>query len=229
MSVEDIDQLFYLLENPTRRRILELLSREQLYPLQISREIAVSQQAVMKHLRILKEHGIVSSRDEPSDRGPTRHIYRATRAVSLQIDVGPSSYREQAEAVNLEGEVNPELHRMRHGIMAARDMESAPRLELLQRIANDLDTRLVRLERERHEMVSIREVLNREMSEATRCTDCDREHRRVLHYALLHPAFTVEAAATALGLSESAVRGIVHQLRQQGLLRSGRTHRLHPE
>ena len=43
MSLEEINDLFYLLENPTRRRILQLLSRERLYPLQLSREIDVSQ------------------------------------------------------------------------------------------------------------------------------------------------------------------------------------------
>ena len=74
MSTTDIDELFYLLENPTRRRILQLLSREQLYTLQMSREIDVSQQAVVKHLRILEEHGFVASRDEPSDRGPNRRV-----------------------------------------------------------------------------------------------------------------------------------------------------------
>ena len=46
MSIDEVDELFYLLENPTRRRILQLLSVERLYPLQLSREIDVTQQAV---------------------------------------------------------------------------------------------------------------------------------------------------------------------------------------
>ena len=53
MSFDEVDELFYLLENPTRRRILQLLSVERLYPLQLSKEIDVTQQAVVKHLRIL--------------------------------------------------------------------------------------------------------------------------------------------------------------------------------
>ena len=43
MSIDEVDELFYLLENPTRRRILQLLSVERLYPLQLSREIDVTQ------------------------------------------------------------------------------------------------------------------------------------------------------------------------------------------
>ena len=70
MSFEDVDELFYLLENPTRRRILQLLSVERLYPLkmhkQLSKDMDVTQQAIVKHLKILEEHGIVQSRDEPA-------------------------------------------------------------------------------------------------------------------------------------------------------------------
>ena len=79
MSFEDVDELFYLLENPTRRRILQLLSVERLYPLkmhkQLSKDMDVTQQAIVKHLKILEEHGIVQSRDEPSNRGPNRRVY----------------------------------------------------------------------------------------------------------------------------------------------------------
>ena len=56
MSLNEVNELFYLLENPTRRRILELLSREGHYPLQLSKEMSVTQQAVVKHLNILEEH-----------------------------------------------------------------------------------------------------------------------------------------------------------------------------
>ena len=101
MSVEEVDELFYLLENPTRRRILKLLSVERLYPLkmhkQLSREIDVTQQAIVKHLKILEEHGLVESQDEPSNRGPNRRVYTASREISLHIDVGPSTYKQKAE------------------------------------------------------------------------------------------------------------------------------------
>ena len=98
MSFEEVDKLFYLLENPTRRRILQLLSVERLYPLkmhkQLSREIDVTQQAVVKHLKILEEHGMVKSKDEPSNQGPNRRVYTASREVSLHIDLGPSTYKQ---------------------------------------------------------------------------------------------------------------------------------------
>ena len=52
MSIDEVDELFYLLENPTRRRILQLLSVERLYPLQLSREIDVTQPVSYTHLTL---------------------------------------------------------------------------------------------------------------------------------------------------------------------------------
>ena len=46
----DFDEALHVLENRTRRKILEMLVREPHYPLQLSKHLDVSQQAVMKHL-----------------------------------------------------------------------------------------------------------------------------------------------------------------------------------
>jgi predicted transcriptional regulator len=91
-----LDGLLRVLENPTRRRILERLARESHYPLQLSKELGVSQQAVVKHLRALEECGLVTSTEEKSDLGgPNRRAYRATERFSLQIDVGPRLFHAE--------------------------------------------------------------------------------------------------------------------------------------
>ena len=52
--MDDIDILLSMVENPTRRRILESLVREPSYPLRLSKELGVSQQAVMKNLALME-------------------------------------------------------------------------------------------------------------------------------------------------------------------------------
>ena len=47
---------------------------------QLSKDMDVTQQAIVKHLKILEEHGIVQSRDEPS-RGPNRRVYHASKEI----------------------------------------------------------------------------------------------------------------------------------------------------
>src|SRR5439155_2000235 len=82
--------------NPTRMRYIERRARESHYPVQLSKELGVSQQAVVKHLRALQESGLVSSVEEKSDLGgPNRRAYRATERFSLQIDVGPRLFHAE--------------------------------------------------------------------------------------------------------------------------------------
>ena len=138
MSFDEVDELFYLLENPTRRRILKLLSVERLYPLQLSKEIDVTQQAVVKHLRILEDHGLVKSRDEPSRRGPNRRVYKASRDVSLHIDIGPSTYKQKAETDFDVSDFSEQNRRVLDAIAESENMDSRARMDLLSRVSQDL-------------------------------------------------------------------------------------------
>jgi DNA-binding transcriptional ArsR family regulator len=50
-----LDLVFSALSDPTRRRILERLSRRRLTVGQIAHEFPISQPAISKHLRVLEE------------------------------------------------------------------------------------------------------------------------------------------------------------------------------
>ena len=219
MSSTDIDELFHLLENPTRRRILQLLSREQLYTLQLSREIDVSQQAVVKHLRILEEHGFVASRDEPSDRGPNRRVYRSARSVSLHIDVGPSTFLEQAAPLSDSSQLSDEQRRVLSAISEARSMEPTARMDLLARVGEDLRHSLQGLERERQQLLALVGELNCEVGRCSRRAECSYDERRMLHHIMQNPSYTIEGASAALGLREAQVRTLLEGLEQRGLNR----------
>jgi predicted transcriptional regulator len=55
----DFERAMSILENSTRRDILKFLVKEPHYPLQLSEMLDVSQQAVMKHLKVLEAGGFV--------------------------------------------------------------------------------------------------------------------------------------------------------------------------
>ncbi|RLF61405.1 MAG: hypothetical protein DRN37_01105, partial [Thermoplasmata archaeon] len=100
MSPEDedieLDVILSVLENPVRREILKRLSRETNYPLQLSKELNVSQQALMKHLKVLEENEFVESTEEKSDKGgPPRKVYSPKRRYCIRIDIGPNTYQEE--------------------------------------------------------------------------------------------------------------------------------------
>ena len=57
-----IDQAFAALSDPTRRRILTLVAQRPRQAGEIARRFPVSRPAVSKHLRVLREAGLVESR-----------------------------------------------------------------------------------------------------------------------------------------------------------------------
>ena len=83
----DLDILLSMVENPTRRKILESLVREPHYPLQLSKELGISQQAVMKNLNMLEKNGMVMSYQVSSSIGPMRTVYEPSSEFTLVIDM----------------------------------------------------------------------------------------------------------------------------------------------
>jgi len=61
MSQAELDSVLGAVENPTRRKIIERLSREPNYQLQLSKELGLSQQLVAKHLESMEDAGLVGT------------------------------------------------------------------------------------------------------------------------------------------------------------------------
>ncbi len=100
---EEFDKIIRILQNPTRRKILERLSREEHYPLQISETLNTSQQAISKHLKTMEKAGIVVSRVGKSNRGgPPTKTYMVNREFSLRIDLGPTLFRTEVDELEIE-------------------------------------------------------------------------------------------------------------------------------
>ena len=90
------DEALSVLENPTRREILMLLVKEPHYPLQISELINVSQQAVVKHLKVLENADFVNSEMVASEKGgPPKKMYKVDQSFSIRLDLGPDLFRTE--------------------------------------------------------------------------------------------------------------------------------------
>jgi DNA-binding transcriptional ArsR family regulator len=79
---------FALLAEPNRRRILDLL-RERERPVgELVDELSVSQPAVSKHLRVLRDAGVVEARVDAQ-----RRLYRVRPEPLREIDAWLAPYR----------------------------------------------------------------------------------------------------------------------------------------
>jgi len=80
---------FEVLAEPNRRRILDLLRVAERPVGELVAELAVSQPAVSKHLRVLREAGLVEARTDAQ-----RRLYRVRPEPLQAIDEWLEPYRE---------------------------------------------------------------------------------------------------------------------------------------
>ena len=92
-------QVFAALGDPTRRHIVESLSRQEASATQLASELPVTRQAVAKHLTALRDAGIVDSR-------------RQGRETLYRVNAGPLE-AAAAWIVRVGGEWDARLERLR--------------------------------------------------------------------------------------------------------------------
>ena len=154
----DFDGAMSILENTTRREILKFLVKEPHYPLQLSEMLEVSQQAVMKHLKVLEEGGFVESDKVPSEKGgPPKKVYKVSQSFSLRLDLGPdlfrSEYRKMPRGgpVRLSTKLPDELDGMISQLGTRRNIPLAEGMQIL----SELDECLERIDEERDAVIAL--------------------------------------------------------------------------
>ena len=96
----DTSVLLDVLGNETRRRILNLISHEPMYFNQLAKEIRTGQQAILRHVKILEDTGLIESYAKRSDLGaPDRKYYRVNSSFNLSISVSNDNFTIRNEDI----------------------------------------------------------------------------------------------------------------------------------
>ena len=193
----DIDMILSMVSNPTRRRILEALVREPCYPLQLSREIGVSQQAIMKNLDLLEKNGMVVSHQVTSSMGPMRAMYAPTSEFTLVIDM-----RNRMFVANI-------IEEEEGGVQ-----EETPKTENLDNAREEIaqiDREIEALERERSALVRKREqLIYAAMSKLG--SDMTYGHRDLMYQLLNRPSEPAEDVMNDMVLSQEDMRKKLNEI-----------------
>ena len=80
--------IFEVLADPTRRRMLDLLVAEERTVNELVEELDMNQPAVSKHLRVLRDAGLVSARVDAQ-----RRVYRLEPEPLAEADAWLAPYR----------------------------------------------------------------------------------------------------------------------------------------
>jgi len=211
-DLTDLDVLLTVIENPTRRRILEALVREPHYPLQLSKELGMSQQAIMKHLKVLEDTCLVRSYPQESDQGgPTRKRYVPTTKFTIIVDFGPGLFStafikmamEAMSGPDPEGEVDLEPVDL---------SEIGGKVRMLRDTIRGLDQELEALQVRRAELIEMKEDALEEAGTLVENSIGDYQVRRVVYSFVQRPDMSAEEIASELGLRDDVVGEILGKL-----------------
>ncbi|HIH76169.1 MAG TPA: helix-turn-helix domain-containing protein [Methanomassiliicoccales archaeon] len=202
--MDELDMLLSVIENPTRRRILEALVREPHYPLQLSKELGLSQQGIMKHLRMLEELDLVRSFLEDSDQGgPSRRRYFPTTGFTMVVDIGPGLFNTEVASRPFENRG------------AEKQERDGRRLLDLRKDLGEIDQELVRLRERRAELIAEKESILEEAGRAVESSPMDYRSRKIVYEYILHPQMSAKDLARGLGLRDDSVENIINMLEEE--------------
>lgn len=205
--------LLSMIENPTRRRILEALVREPHYPLQLSRELGMSQQAIMKHLKVMEDSNLVRSYPEASDQGgPTRKRYVPTTKFTIIVDFGPGLFNVETVAISVDEGREASVQRPEDERSGMTEISAA--LNQLRGTVAQIDTELDQIQSERSRLIDLKE---RAMQQADRIIEgniTDYQVRRIVYEYVQNPKLSPKALAKDLGLRDEQVEETLDRLKE---------------
>ena len=213
-----------VLASPTRREIIARLAAETHYPLQLSRELGVSQQAIMKHMKVLEDAGLVRGVEEASDQGgPPRMAYKLTSSFSVSIDLGPALFSSHIEV--FDRGVRPEAKKAPPEPIGPREA-AAMRLSELSREVSDLGREMAHLDRRRQDLVARKmRILGEAHHLIARLTD-EYLSRRILYWITESEEFSVSLLSEQFDLRERVAQDIYRDLLRAHLVPEHKIRRL---
>ena len=195
----DLDILLSMVENPTRRKILESLVKEPHYPLQLSKELGISQQAVMKNLNMLEKNGMVVSYQVSSSMGPMRTVYEPNSEFTLVID-------------------------MRNGMFSARMIEPSKEeeegfddvkmegLKKTRQTISEIDKKIEELNKERSKLIREREKVIATAMNTINDAGCGYSHRNLMYEILNEPDRSMEQLSEDLNARPDVVKDLISDI-----------------
>jgi ArsR family transcriptional regulator len=185
-AVDNIDVLLDVLGNETRRRILRLLADEPRYFIQLSKDLGVSQQAVLKHLEILEKFGFVSSFERESDfAAPNRKYFELNRSCMLAIGITKDAVEFVFHDIPQEGldtSKRSEIKGVQKGLNALElEKDHSKIVSMSDELLKEINQKLTELAAAEISLLRLRQRITRTAHKAIREAFDVELHRQILY------------------------------------------------
>ncbi len=101
----DYDEIFDIMGNDVRRKILKSLAQGPMSIGELNGLIDVSRQAILKHLKDLEQRGFVETGEAEKQEkapGPSPHLYKLKQSFVIRFDLGPASLHPKFITFNVD-------------------------------------------------------------------------------------------------------------------------------
>jgi ArsR family transcriptional regulator len=158
MSMEEI---LDMLGNETRREILQLLSERPCYVSELSQVLNIGQKAIIEHLELMREAGILEPRFKKIVKGRPRKYYEIKRDVILEIKIAPDFFTVETLLPKINEEILhtlPKLKRITERLEDIYELEGEEKIRELEQVYEELHS-------ERKNIVEARKIVEYLMSQ----------------------------------------------------------------
>ncbi len=218
----EVDRVLDILGNETRRRILHLLAEEPHYFIQISRDLRVSQQAVLKHLELLESLGLVSSFRVKSDlAAPDRKYYRLSRSLYLSIGITEDNVNIQMRDI---GQNQNEAKKGFRGLMLNDEVKQSDEdeesvsglLKSSHDLLKNIDERIGEIERHKVSLLKLKQNVMKRIHDSIRSNFDSVLERSVLYSLVASDApLDVEFLSEQFNVREREIERCIEGLKRR--------------
>jgi ArsR family transcriptional regulator len=207
----DTSYLLDILGNENRRNILNLLSYRPCYVTEISEELKVSPKAIIDHLKILEEAGIVESFHDQQGR----KYYQIANNVSIEVSISPIAFQIQISKVEASASDQKMLRDRFHADRISED--TVGRLKYLCEEARKLHQTSLELRETQRSVQSMLSEVTGMCIEIINEVAADQIEAEIL-YLLVRGSLSFEEISTRLNIPGPAARTELARLMKKGLV-----------
>ncbi len=203
MTDQNLDTVFQILGNNSRRKIIHLLSEEPMYFNQISKEVGIGQQAMLRHLHSLDKTGFVKSFNEKSDYGaPERKYYQLDTSFTLSISLSKDNFSMTHN--NMHISANAENLKIKDKISSMHDSPEKT-VDYLQDNLQKIEEEILLLEEKIHHLREVRQMLLQKTHDVGKDQFNDTD-RKVFYSLMIDNPKSLHSVSNKTGKRKSQVK-----------------------
>jgi ArsR family transcriptional regulator len=218
-------QILDILGNDTRRKILATLAQEPMYFNQLAKEIRIGQQAILRHLQILVDSGIVETYSGKSDLGaPDRKYYRLNNSFILTISISADDFairnQKKKEMLMVKESRHKESKRHRRTFSSlnaevqAGEGYTGQILSSLQDDIAGIENEISKLEGQLNDLYALKQLVLHKLHEIGQDV-FEEEERKVLYRIVEESPKSVAELAVITNKKESSLRAMMSSMKEK--------------